>query len=171
LQKTGELSKLEKKWEREVKSGIVRPRSVGLTTLKTTYTFHYDPTFVANQDVFNTSGQLVVKKGTRVNPLAMFPLFHKTLLFYNDDDKRQRAFVQHYLKDHPATTGERAVKPILVQGNIKEAAKALGGRPVYFDQGGKITQKLSIEQVPAVVTRDGNQLLIVIVGEEALPHG
>ena len=171
LQKTGELSALEKKWERGVKREIVRPKPVELTTLKTTHTFHYDPTFIADHDIFNTSGQLVVKKGTRVNPLEMFPLFHKTLVFYNDDNAKQRAFVQQYLKDHPDTFGETAVKPILTQGNIKKAAKALGGRPVYFDQSGKITHKLSIEHVPAIVTREGNQLLIVEVGEEELPHG
>lgn len=168
LKQTGELNALQKTWAKGIQESIVRPKALLLSTQVETTHYHYDPTFIAGRDVFNVSGQVVVKKGTRVNPLKYFPLFQETLIFYNDDDGLQRAFVQHYFKTHSVTSHNNRIKPILVAGNVKKAAKALGGIPVYFDQSGKITQKLHIEHVPAVVTRDKEQLLITIIGQKEL---
>lgn len=168
LKQTGELNALEKTWAKGIQESIVRPKSLPLSTQVETTHYHYDPTFIAGRDIFNASRQVVVKKGTRVNPLTFFPLFQETLIFYNDDDSLQRAFVQHYLKAHPVTSRNARIKPILVKGNVKKAAKALGGLPVYFNQSGKLTQKLHIEHVPAIVTRDKEQLLITIIGQKEL---
>lgn len=168
LKKTGELNALEKTWAKGIQKSIVRPKALPLSTQVETTHYHYDPTFISGRDVFNVSGQVLVKKGTRVNPLQYFPLFQETLIFYNDDDGLQRAFVQHYLEMHPVTSRNTRIKPILVKGNVKKAAKALGGMPVYFDQSGKITQKLHIEHVPAVVTRDKEKLLITLIGQKEL---
>lgn len=170
LKQTGELKKLQKQWVSEVKKHVLRPEPVRLTVAKESHQFHYDPTFIANQDIFNLAGQQIVKKGQRVNPLTYFPLFQETLIFYNDDDRAQRSFVQHYLQKQATASSHQPIKVILVEGNIKHAAKALGGIPIYFDQAGKITTRLHIQYVPAVVTRDKTQLLICEIGEKELSH-
>ncbi len=163
MQANGEWARLNGQWMRQVKSSMVRPNPVHLTPTMTSTQYHYDPTFIASRDIFNANGQKVVFTGQQVNPLNYLPSFQQTLLFYNDDDKQQRAFAQHYLARHSADI----IKPILIQGNIKHASKALNQR-VYFDQEGRLTQKLHIHHVPAIVTRDNDRLLIRLIGQEDL---
>lgn len=164
MQSNGEWARLNAKWVHQVKSSMVRPHPVELATSMTSEQYHYDPTFIASHDIFNANGQKIVFAGQHVNPLNYLPSFQKTLLFYNDDDKLQRAFVQQYLAEHSANI----IKPILIQGNIKEASKALHHQRVYFDQEGRLTQQFHIRHVPAIVTRDGDHLLITIIGQEDL---
>ncbi len=50
-------------------------------------------------------------------------------------------------------------KIILTGGAIKSVSNKLGAR-IYFDQEGRITQKLGITHVPAIVERKGDALLV-----------
>ena len=56
---------------------------------------------------------------------------------------------------------------ILVNGNVRDSAEALGSR-VYFDQTGSITKKFGITQVPAEVKQAPGKKLFLIT-EFGLP--
>lgn len=51
------------------------------------------------------------------------------------------------------------IQIILVGGKILELQEDIG-RTLYFDQAGKLTNKFSIEQVPAIVVQDGKRFKI-----------
>lgn len=93
-----------------------------------------------------------MKKGTRLNPLdhVSFP----KNFFFDARDKAQLDYARVLIK-----TYDDRVKPILTGGNILEASKALDAR-MYFDQGGYLTGKFGIRQIPAMVSQKGKRLRI-----------
>ncbi len=124
--------------------------AVGHTQVPRVYA--YDPTFIVTQDLKDHKGVVFYKKGTLVNPLQHRPL-SKPLLFIDGDKKTHVRWVIERLKAYPNA------KVILVDGKPFELMKHLD-RPVFFDQGGFLIRKLSIQQVPACVRQEEQHLLI-----------
>ena len=156
MKQNGTWEKLKAKFIRNVKEHILRPSPVkGLTTItgsEKPKTFYYDPTYVLDKNIEDDKGRIIVKAGTRVNPLDTIKL-RGVLFFLNADEERQIRWAFENIKKY------QFVKYILVQGNIKEAGKLLKDR-IYFDQYGTITRKLKLRHVPCIVKQMGKKLEI-----------
>jgi conjugal transfer pilus assembly protein TraW len=127
---------------------IQQPQPVpGITRASKPDTRYYDPSVTAAQDIRDAEGNVVVKAGTKANPLDYMGL-SKVLLFIDAADKQQVAYADQYYQD-----SKKPVKVILVGGSYM-ALMRQWKRPVYFDQGGYLTAQLGISQVPALVYQE-----------------
>ena len=154
LQETGDLKKMEEEMMEITKAYVKHPKPVrNLTKTKEPRHFEHDPTVVVKDDLKDTKGNIFYRKGARINPLKVFSLT-KPLVFINGDDKEQLNWA---LKLEEKNNQEAIL--ILVQGPVFELMNTLK-RPLYFDQGGWLVHKLGIQQVPAVVSQEGEHLRI-----------
>lgn len=153
MEDSGEMDRLKNEAIERVKRNAVRPPPVaGLTPAITYRTFSYDPTFTVNETITDMKGNVIARRGDRVNPFDKVP-YNQTLFFIDGDNRDQVA----WLKPQLASTGN--FKIILVNGNIKETSDALDER-IYFDQAGVLTTKFGFEHTPVRVTRDDRVLKI-----------
>lgn len=153
---------IEQELRKKVEEQALRPPPVtGITTGRDTRTRLFDPSFTVQRDIADHNGVVFAHKGQKVNPFDVIPVFDETLYFIDADDARQIAWMK---QQRPQTTTHRV---ILVNGNVRDGALALGSR-VYFDQTGSITQKFGITQVPAEVRQAPGQKLFQIT-EAGLP--
>lgn len=153
LQQEGTLEKHQQNIQSKVKKKIERPQAVeGIIHTVQPRTYTFDPSIIVTQDLKDHQGTVFYQKGQRVNPLESRGLT-KPLLFIDGDESSHLTWVFFMLKRHPLA------KVILVKGAPLQMMKDLGIQ-VFFDQFGKITQKLGIKQVPAIVTQDGLLLKI-----------
>ena len=167
-QASGELADRQRSMAATAKHTVENPTPVpGITRASTAATHYYDPSVVATTDVLDADGKVVVKAGTKANPLDYMGL-SKVLLFIDAADKQQVAYADQYYQD-----SKKPVKVILVGGSYMGLMRQWK-RPVYFDQGGYLTTKLGIPQVPALVYQESpaaTQLRIdaVALAPEATP--
>ena len=136
--------------EQAIKS-VKTPKALNLNRSIEAKTFFYDPSFVVEKNEFDANGKLIVMKGQKINPLATRSL-SKKLVFLNGADDQQIKFVSKLDLNN--------AKVILTGGSPEEVSKDLGGITVFFDQGGKITEKLGINAVPSIVSQEGQMLKI-----------
>ena len=149
----GEFEAIQAEWVRKVEKEINHPKSLQLKRAMKSTHHYYRPSIVLQQDVRDEKGRLLFPKGLQVNALDSMPTYTPYWLFINAEDEAQVRWVMHQLIRLPHA------KVILTGGVISDMQYQLQ-RPVYFDQGGRITQKLGITSVPARVSRDKNRLLI-----------
>jgi len=152
LEESGELAELQKQWQKKAVQRVERPKAVkGLFKASKTREFIYDPSIESNKDIFDHQGNIVVKKGTKVNPLH-YQNLPERLLFINGDDKRQVkwAFKKAQLNSSII---------ILTQGNIMQLMRDSKKR-LYFDQNGHLIKTFSIKNLPAEVYQDGDVLKV-----------
>lgn len=153
MEQTGELGRLQNEAIERVKRNAVRPPPVaGITPAVKYRTYSYDPTFVVNETITDMKGNIIARKGDRVNPFDKVP-FSQTLYFIDGDNRDELRWMKQQL------AGTTNFKVILVKGNIKDTSDALDER-IYFDQAGVLTTKFRIEHTPARVSRDDRVLKI-----------
>ncbi|WP_024548214.1 type-F conjugative transfer system protein TraW [Siccibacter turicensis] len=153
MEQSGELGRLQSEAIERVKRNAVRPQPVaGISPAVKYRTFSYDPTFIVNETITDMKGNIIARKGDRVNPFDKVP-FSQTLYFIDGDNRDELTWMKQQLS---ATTN---FKVILVKGNIKDTSDALDER-IYFDQAGVLTTKFGIEHTPARVSRDDRVLKI-----------
>lgn len=114
-----------------------------------TRVFFFDPTVTVNQDIFDDKGNIVVPKGTVYNPMEKIPAV-KTLLFFDGSNKNHVDWAERL---------DREAVWVLVRGNPILLAEERE-RDVKFDQGGVLTRKFGIRNVPAIVEKKGHRLRI-----------
>lgn len=129
------------------------PAVPGLSTVTEYASRLIDPTVTYAKPITNDEGAVIVPAGTRINPLDVVTL-HERLVFFDGRDPAQVKAVQA-LADRDGT----AVKPILTGGSWFDLTKSWK-RQVFFDQQGRLTQRFGITRVPAVISQQGNQLLL-----------
>ncbi len=152
LQDSGELERLTIELQQKAKISLERPRPVtGISRASRSRVFSFDPTYVVRQDLKDYKGQIIARRGTKINPLETVFL-RSSLIFINGDDADQIKWA----KDQ---TESNKVKLILVKGAPLELASTLKV-PIYFDQGGYLSKRLGITHVPAIVTQEKNCLRI-----------
>ena len=151
---SGELKRLE---EQALERGIATVRNpppvVGLNPTETARTFYFDPGFTLDRNLLGAKGELLFAAGTRKNPLEVVSL-SRHLLFFDARDTRQVSKARQLMAFY-----QGQVKPILVGGSYLELMKSWR-LPVYYDQQGRLTRRLGIAQVPALVSQDGLRLRI-----------
>lgn len=153
MEQSGELDTLKNEAIERVKRNAVRPPPVGGLTPATRYrAFGFDPTFTVNETITDMKGNIIARKGDKVNPLDRVP-YSQTLYFIDGDNRDEVAWMKKQLP------GAGDFKVILVKGNIKETSDALDER-IYFDQAGVLTTKFGFEHTPVRITRDNRVLKV-----------
>ena len=138
---TSALSQLKKTMTIE---GLERARNYSVVYL--------DPSISVDRDILNHHNQVIVKKGTRYNPLSNFPL-HQDLLFFDATDSEQLNWAQSL---------SPSFKWILTRGEPFQLEEKLN-RPIYFDQGAVLIKKFGIKEIPARVSQEGLRLKIEFI--------
>lgn len=154
LEQTGEMRKLEERYKAKVVEAVERPRPIpGITPTQTARTYFVDPTWTLDRNVVDEKGQMLFPAGTRVNPLDYAPLT-QTLLFFDQRERSQVKFAKRFLAEAKAR-----VKPILVGGEPLRLMRQWK-QEVFYDQGGVLSRRFLLKQVPALITQDGNRLRV-----------
>lgn len=155
MKENGE-EKLQEEMKARVMEHAMRPAPVeGLRRGKETHVRTFDPAFEVTRDLADQNGTVFARKGQRVSPFDVIPVFSETLYFIDGDDKAQLAWMQVQKPQTPVS------KVILVNGNIKDTADVLQSR-IYFDQGGTLIQKFGIHQVPAIIEQEPGKPMLRI---------
>ncbi len=156
-QATGEMDRLNKAFVARAERKVMRPTPVaGITAAVDDKTWEYDPSITIDNDIRDTKGNIIGRRGQRINPLNMVAL-PRQLLFINGDRPEELAWAMRQGDDLKAMI-------ILVDGSPFEQMKR-NQRRFYFDQTGSLTSKFGISHTPAFVRQKGDMLL---VGEVAL---
>jgi len=154
MEQSGELAKYQEDYKNKVVNGIEHPRPLtGFKSTDTASTHYYDPTIVTEKDIVDATGKLIYPRGTRVNPLD-YVGWNTYLLFVDGRDEKQLEFSKKIV-----ATSDRPVKVVLVAGEPMALMRKWKSQ-VYFDQGGKLIKRFSIDQVPAIVRQEGKRLRI-----------
>jgi conjugal transfer pilus assembly protein TraW len=145
---SGELKRLEREAIARARKSAVEPRPVtGLKRTTEARRFDWDPSVIYNDEVRDDKGKILVKKGTKVNPLDYVGL-RRNFLFLDGRDAAQVAYAKYLISQY-----KDGVKPVLTAGNIPNVARQLNTR-TYFDQGGELIARFGITQVPAMVSQE-----------------
>jgi conjugal transfer pilus assembly protein TraW len=154
MQQTGDWQKLENQFRTNVANHADRPSPLTfLSKAVEAKSWNYDPSILVPYDLKDMKGRIFAKAGTTVNPLQ-FITIHKTLIFFDGDDKDQ---VNWVAKLNEKLLGK--TKLILVNGSVSEQIK-LFHQPIYFDQMGRLASKFHLQHVPAVVKQEDKHLKI-----------
>lgn len=153
-ERSGELARLEAHAREAAVAAVRTPAPVaGLKATETARTFYFDPSFTLDRNILGAQGELLFAAGTRKNPLEVVSL-SRHLLFFDARDPRQVSRARQLIASY-----QGRVKPILVGGSYLELMKSWQA-PVYYDQQGRLTRRLGITQVPALVSQAGLRLRI-----------
>ena len=154
MAETGELDRIQEDYKRRVVAAVERPRPVpGIRATETARTFYIDPTWTLPRDVVDEEGNILYRAGVKINPFD-YDRMTKALLFFDARDERQVEFAKRFMAEYPMP-----VKPILVAGEPLKLMREWR-REVFYDQGGALTRRLSIDQSPAVVTQEAKRLRV-----------
>lgn len=148
-QKTFEYLKVQV--QRRTAQYADQPAALHLTRTDKTKTHTYIPQVILRGDIEDMNGHILWKKGTAINALHELPNYQPHWVFLDSDDINQLHWVKRHLQDNS--------KVILTKGSIKSATTFLH-HDVYFDQNARLIHQLSIQHVPAFVTRYQDTLLI-----------
>jgi conjugal transfer pilus assembly protein TraW len=121
--------------------------------------YYYDPTYILDKDIYDTKGNVLHYRGTKVNPLEFVPL-REALIFIDGDNEDQLKLALD-IRNQKSKIDKR-IKIILTKGSplkIQRKHKIW----IYFDQRGILTSKLGIKQVPALVEQYGLLLKIRLI--------
>jgi conjugal transfer pilus assembly protein TraW len=152
MQTNGQWANLQEQFSKQVKAHLTRPGPINIPKATENRQFIYDPTFDAPHDVTDIKGNLIVKKGTRINPLERVQL-HSVLIFFNGDDKDQINWAKNELENN------KQVKLILTSGSLKTTTNYFK-QAIYFDLNGYLVGKFEIRALPAKVQQIGKRLEI-----------
>ncbi|WP_321967105.1 type-F conjugative transfer system protein TraW [Burkholderia cepacia] len=155
-QRSGELARLEKEAIARSKNTIANPKGTDLPKATVPYTYTYDPSYTAPQNIVTPDGKVLATEGQRFNPLDVVNM-SSWMIFFDGDDPAQVAQARRWMEEAHGNA-----KPILVRGKWIELSKAWK-RQVYFDQQGYYVHRLNIPALPAVVKQDGKVLRIEVV--------
>ncbi|QDP73722.1 type-F conjugative transfer system protein TraW (plasmid) [Legionella israelensis] len=152
---------MARQWQSRAGDYADRPEPLYLKRGRRSKVHHYTPVASVRDNVTDINGKVIVPSNASVNVLTLLPDYQPELLFFNADDRAQLLWA-HNLSMR-LTSNARF---ILTGGSVAMAEKALNG-PVYFDQKGVICKKFGISQMPAIVTRDRMDLVILepLIGE------
>ncbi|NCN23439.1 MAG: type-F conjugative transfer system protein TraW [Gallionellaceae bacterium CG1_02_56_997] len=154
MEKTGELAKFQNDYKNRVIDGIEHPKPIpGIKATANANTRYYDPSMVTDKDITDATGRILYPRGTRINPLDYIG-WNKYLLFVDGRDAKQLEFSKKI-----TAASDRPVKLVLVAGEPLDLMRKWK-MSVYFDQGGKLTRRFAITQVPAIVRQEGKRLRI-----------
>ncbi|NNA16321.1 type-F conjugative transfer system protein TraW [Pseudomonas lundensis] len=153
-QRSGELARRQRAAAERARAQLQQPAAVaGVRTTQTPRRFHFDPSITLDRPLLGARGEVLFAAGSRHNPLDIVAL-SQPLLFFDARDARQVKQARTLLDQHRGQ-----LKPILTGGAYLELMRRWQ-TSVYFDQHGRLTRRLGITHVPALVSQDGARLRI-----------
>ncbi len=166
-QQTGEVDKFWNEFRDRNIAAIKNPAPLGIASRYNFRVEDFAPRFTFHQDIKDEKNQIVVKKGTVIEPLKIQPLT-SGLMFIDGRDQRQI--------DYAISRGrQQSLKIVLTAGSPYELRVKYKGHdwwggtkniPFYFDQRKMIIDQLqrlygiNISSVPAVLYQRGERLAI-----------
>ena len=153
MKSNGELASQKKNFIDESIKHILRPPSVKNVTdlgALTPKSYLFNPSLVLDKNITNLNGEVIVKAGTKINPLKI-KSFDEALIFINGDNTKEINWTLSALKKYSNNFSH--IKIILVNGDINTSAKGLKHR-VYFDQNGVLCKRFDIQHTPTMVYQD-----------------
>jgi conjugal transfer pilus assembly protein TraW len=149
LKTQGKIDEFNKALTIKITKRIQNPPKIsGIEKARKNRKFLVDLSKVISQDIKDIRGNVIVKKGTRVNPLSHTE-FSKDIYFIDGDDPKQI----DWLKEQNGNSSNRIV--ILIGGRPIELQEELKER-IYFDLRGDFSTKFNITKVPSIVRASKN---------------
>lgn len=150
-----EIEAVQQKLQKHYVSSFREPHSVqNLSNAKIYRVSYVDPTLCADQDIKNHEGQIIVRKGSCINPLDNIEQLDD-LLFFDANNPQHLEWARAQSK----------AKWVLTHGRPMELEE-LEGRAVFFDQSGFLVERFGLKHLPAKVSKDGLRLKV-----EEIPIG
>ena len=157
MQRTGEIDRLQSEARSRARLQLEEPEPVaGLAPARKQRTRLFDPSIAVERDIRAADGNLIVRAGTRVNPLATHPLT-RDLLFIDGRRQEEVAWALGRVR-----AGDRPAKIVLLAGRPLDLARRRR-TPVFFDQGGRLAARFGLDRTPVLVEQAGSQLRITEV--------
>lgn len=154
MKQSGELAKYQDDYKKKILNEIEHPKPIpGISATQKANVHYYDPSMLTDKDITDASGRILYPRGTRVNPLDYIG-WNKYLLFVDGRDQQQLAFSKKII-----AASDRPVKLVLVAGEPLDLMRKWKVQ-VYFDQGGALTKRFAITQVPAIIRQEGKRLRV-----------
>lgn len=141
--------KVGREYENQFQSPIP-VKNIGQVTQYEVY--YFDPTVITKEDIRDQNGKVIVPKGTSYNPLDHVSLTQDLLFFDGDNEEHIKWAI---------SLGNQT-KWILINGKPLELEER-ENRPIFFDQFGLLSKKLSIHAVPARISQSGKRLKIELI--------
>jgi conjugal transfer pilus assembly protein TraW len=149
LKNTGQIEDAQQKIAKRIQAQMQSPQpNETIRHTSQPRQFLWDPTLIVEENIKDHQGNIIIHKGTRVNPLDHVS-WGKPILLIDGEAKDQIEYANGF-KDQ---------KLILIKGKPIEFEQQLQ-RPIYFDQGGLIIKKFGIKQVPCRISQQGKHLLV-----------
>ena len=150
MERSGELARIEAQAPARAGARLEEPDPVaGIAPARERRSRLFDPAIVVDRDIRSPDGMLIAAAGTRLDPLAGMTLA-RDLLFI--DGRRDAEVAWALAHEGPA-------KIVLLAGRPLDLARA-EGRPVFFDQGGRLAARLGLSATPSLVEQAGSRLRI-----------
>jgi len=150
MERSGALTRFEAEARERVRTRLEAPEPVpGIAPAREARSRRFDPAIAVARDIRTHDGTLIAAAGTRIDPFAHAPL-SRDLLFI---DGRREAEIAW------ALSASRPAKIVLLAGRPLDLARR-HGRPFFFDQGGRLAERLDLRFTPSLVARDGAHLRI-----------
>lgn len=148
MEKSGKVIQLNEHIKKRVHENAQNPQSVHSLPRATKYQAKlFDPAISIKQEIKDHQGRIIVRAGTRVNPLDYLN-WGEPLILLDGTDAEQVEWAK-----------EASGKWILTKGNPFKIGKATD-RWVYFDQGGIIVKRFNVKALPARISQKDKHLLI-----------
>ncbi len=164
MQSTGELEQMQNEMKVKAIQSANRPKPLeGLSEAMHDRSWHFDPTYILQEDLKDNRGVVFQKAGTKINPLD-HQAMPCTLLFIDGDKERHVKWALEIVKN-----SKQAHKIITINGAPIELMKKHKIQ-FYFDYHGFLVNRFGLEHVPAMVSQDGDKLLVqeIVVSHERL---
>lgn len=165
-QADGELDQFWKDYRMRVLDSIKHPAPLGIRTDYGARVETRDLRFVIPQDYRDQNGNVVVHKGTVIDPLRAMPLT-TGLLFIDGTDPRQVEWAVERSRSEPLKIVLTAGSPYLMRIKYRDLSWHGGkGVPFYFDQRKIIINTLhklygiNVNSVPVAMFQRGDQLVV-----------
>ena len=153
LERSGAMAAIEDEARARVRARLEAPEPVaGIAPATELRSRLVDPAVVLDRDVRLPDGTVLASAGTRLNPLDHTP-FSRDLLFI--DGRRDGEVTWALDRPGPATI-------VLLAGRPLELARR-HGRPIFFDQGGRLAARFGLAATPVEVRREGARLRVTEV--------
>ncbi|AFC69982.1 conjugal transfer protein [Rickettsia amblyommatis] len=144
----GILEKMQEEFKEKVSKKISRPTMVaGVIKARKSKSRILDLSFTQKTDIKDLNNNVIVKSGTKINPLDTIN-WGEDLIFIDGDDQDQINWAK-----------SKIGRLILVKGSPIELTKKLN-KQVFFDQGGILSTHFKIKAVPATIKQEGKLLKV-----------
>ena len=146
----------QEEWRRKIEERIMHPIPVsGIQEAKKYHCLEFDPTLVIEEDIFDDRGNILARKGEKINPCTQQKR-EGGFLFFDGEleehiewaESHEENFMWVLVKGSPIKLEERQRK----EKNLE--------RRIYFDQGGMYTKHFGIEKIPCRMTQKGDRIFL-----------